>query len=133
MIQVKDRRLRAPTRLEVNGIVVSLSVGFNARQFYQRIAPQTDQWRQIVDSLAYTGRDTVVMVSLDEASNHGLLLHASISHPDRDPTWDTIRALKEVVFGDTDVMMVLPKSSHYVNLHQHAFHLWAMPAAWDIE
>lgn len=63
----------------------------------------------------------------------GLLLHVSMSYPDHDPTWDEIKAVRAAFFpADVDAMMMLPRQSNFVNVHQHCFHLWQTPQEWDI-
>jgi len=76
--------------------------------------------------------DMVVIATLDMTETHGTLLHGSISLPDEDPTWADIREMKMEVFGDIDVMMLLPEEEDYVNLHEHTFHLWQTPEKWGI-
>lgn len=67
-----------------------------------------------------------------ETGPHGVLRHASISHPRRHPTWDEITVMRKTLFlEDEDVMMVLPRKELYVNLHPHCFHLWQMPFRWE--
>lgn len=74
-----------------------------------------------------------IIVSVD-SSPHGPLLHASISHPKRDPNWDEIKELRGVFFSeDMDVMMVLPRPELYVNVHHHCFHIWQTPVGWGIK
>src|SRR5262245_25700261 len=71
-----------------------------------------------------------VLASLDDTP-HGRLLHVSLAYPDHDPDWATIKAVRAGFFPETvDVAMVLPRSDDYVNLHQHAFHLWQTPTTW---
>jgi len=73
-----------------------------------------------------------IMKSIDNTPKWGKLKHVSISHEHRYPTWDEILEIKEIFFGDTDVMMIMPKKENYVNFHPNCFHLWATPESWDI-
>jgi hypothetical protein len=74
-----------------------------------------------------------LIVSIDPTI-HGPLVHASLSHKHRDPTWTEIREMREAVWrSDQDVMMVLPREADYINVHEHCFHLWSMPVAWGIQ
>lgn len=74
-----------------------------------------------------------VLASHDPTPN-GTLLHISISYADRDPSWDDLKAVRAAFFPtDADVMMVLPAAADYVNLHQHCFHLWQTPSAWQVQ
>ncbi len=72
-----------------------------------------------------------ILYSVDK-TQHGDLLHLSVSKPDRYPSWDEIVEVKEALMGDIDTMMVIPKKEDYVNLHQYCFHVWQTPVAWDI-
>lgn len=59
---------------------------------------------------------------------HGRLIHVSISHRDRHPTWEEIKAAKDRFFGDAhDAIMVFPRSELWVNIHPNCFHLWELP------
>lgn len=52
-------------------------------------------------------------------------IHISCSHPDRYPTWEELKAAKEVFIGeDVWAYQVLPPTEHYINLHENCFHLW---------
>lgn len=74
-----------------------------------------------------------VLVSYDD-TNHGTLIHVSISYPFKNPKWSEIRAVRDLFIpADVDAMMVLPRESDYVNLHDHTFHIWQTPTAWDIQ
>lgn len=75
-----------------------------------------------------------VLASMDDSHEHGVLLHVSMSYRSRDPSWNDIKAVRAAFFPETiDVMMVLPKAADYVNVHEHTFHLWQTPTAWDIQ
>ena len=71
-----------------------------------------------------------VLVSEDNTPKWGWLKHVSISRPTRYPDWDEILEVKEQLFGDVDVMMVMPKKEDYVNVHPYCFHLWQTPEEW---
>jgi len=82
---------------------------------------------------AYTTKDGLhVLMSTDNTRKWGKLKHVSISRIDRYPSWDEILVIKNQLFGDTDVMMVLPKQKDYVNIHNNIFHLWKTPEGWEI-
>jgi hypothetical protein len=77
-------------------------------------------------------KDLVVQASSD-LTPHGRLLHVSLSFPDRNPSWRDIRQVRDACYpADVDVMLVLPRSGDYVNVHQHCFHLWQMPVEWAL-
>jgi hypothetical protein len=130
MIKLVGGKLKGPDGMDINGFKVRRVIGGEIHKWYRKLTPNSEGNR-IVDSLFYRGEKCSVIISAD-SSNHGTLIHTSIALDDEDPSWETIKALKEVVFGDIDVMMVLPKQENYVNVHKHAFHLWQMPVPWEI-
>ena len=69
---------------------------------------------------SYENDELACIVSHDQGA-----MHASLSHRERYPTWDEIKAIREWVFpNDVEVVMVLPRAEDYVNLHPNCFHLW---------
>lgn len=51
--------------------------------------------------------------------------HASVSFPDRCPTWEEMCALKSALWDeDACVVQFHPPRSDYVNFHPHCLHLW---------
>lgn len=139
---IEGRSIKKPARLrlgddlsqrEPSGCereVLTREIGFDYRSFVRQTC-NTVTANDILDYVAYRGPIHAVIVTLD-STKHGVLLHASISRKDADPTWADIKAMKAVVFGDIDVMMVLPKQAFFVNAHDHCFHLWQMPTEWGI-
>jgi len=81
---------------------------------------------------SYRWKDLVIIKSKDNTPKWGELLHISVSHRERHPTWEELLALKEYFFGDEDTMMVMPKKECYVNVHTHCFHIWKTPESWDL-
>lgn len=74
-----------------------------------------------------------VIVTIDNTFKFGALLHTSISHHKRDPYWHEIKAMREAFFPpDVDAMIMLPRASDYVNLHEHAFHVVQCPTEWGM-
>jgi hypothetical protein len=72
-----------------------------------------------------------VLVSFDPTP-HGILRHLSCSYADHDPTWQDLKLLRAAFFpADQDVIQVLPRDGAYINDHQHCFHLFESPAAWQ--
>lgn len=81
----------------------------------------------------WVGHGLKVLASLDQ-THHGALLHVSVSHKHRHPSWEEIRAVRDALYpDDVDVMMVLPQAQDYVNIHEHTFHLWSTPSEWGIQ
>ena len=74
-----------------------------------------------------------IISSEDNTPKWGWLKHVSISRQDRYPDWNEILEIKELLFGDTCVMMIMPKKKYYVNIHPNCFHLWLTPEPWDIQ
>lgn len=129
-VQVIGGKLKGQSRLALDGVVFRLSLGDEIHRTYARW--KGDQpGNRIIDSLVYRCDGGSIIISTDEGS-HGILLHASIALDNYDPSWEMIKALKAAVFGDIDAMMVLPRQVDYVNVHEHAFHLWQMPEKWGI-
>lgn len=55
------------------------------------------------------------------------LWHLSISHPDRNPTWEEIHQVRyDLMPRDRDMAMILPPVENYVNIHEYCFHIWEM-------
>lgn len=55
--------------------------------------------------------------------------HLSISHGDRDPTWEEISGARyELIPDEITMVQVLPPRKDYTNLHDHCFHLWEIEA-----
>jgi hypothetical protein len=88
---------------------------------------------------AKAGRGLRVIATLDRPLEHIVqggahhLLHVSLSYPEHLPAWWEVTAVKDAIFGPmVDAMMVLPRASDYVNIHQFVLQLWQMPLAWGI-
>lgn len=51
--------------------------------------------------------------------------HVSVSYSNRCPTWDEMQRVKEMFFGDDEVVVQYhPASSQYVNNHPYCLHMW---------
>lgn len=86
-----------------------------------------------VHSRQYGGRPGLLVFASSDRTPHGRLLHVSMSFADRDPSWDEIKAVRAAFFPpDVDVAQILPRAGTYVNVAQHAFHLWEIPGEWGI-
>lgn len=66
-----------------------------------------------------------VMLSVDEIECGQQWLHLSVSHPHKNPSWHTIKEVKELFMPKDKyaIQMIAPKSEH-INIHEHCFHLW---------
>jgi hypothetical protein len=86
----------------------------------------------VIAARAWVGGGLRVLASFDPTP-HGVLLHASISHKHRDPTWAEIKAMRAALFpAEADCMMMLPRQSNYVNIEPHTFHVWLTPERWRV-
>lgn len=79
-----------------------------------------------------TENGLTILKSIDCTPKWGRLKHVSIAHEHRYPTWNEILEIKDIFFGDVDVMMIIPKKEDYVNIHKNCFHLWQTPESWDM-
>jgi hypothetical protein len=60
-------------------------------------------------------------------NKEGGLWHLSISHPERNPTWEEIRDSRYELLPDgAHMAMILPPKSQYVNIHRFCFHLFEL-------
>lgn len=67
----------------------------------------------------------LVSVIVTRAEHDGVeFMHASVAHPDRDPTYQEMAALARLVFGQGWSYQVFAPSTEHVNIHEHALHLW---------
>ena len=56
------------------------------------------------------------------------LLHLSVSHPARYPTWDEIKYLRYALLpNDRTFAILFPPKDQYVNLEPNCFHLHEVP------
>lgn len=52
-------------------------------------------------------------------------LHVSLSFPDRMPSWETLKSVRDLFVGrERTVLQVLPPAAKYVNKHPYCLHLW---------
>lgn len=66
--------------------------------------------------------ECTVLVSRDPYTDEW---HLSISHVDRDPSWEEISGARyQFIPDEVTMVQVLPPRADYTNLHEHCFHLW---------
>jgi hypothetical protein len=88
--------------------------------------------RRLPVNVGYRCVDGMVVMASFDATPHGLLRHASISCAKRDPRYRDLKLVRDALFpADVDVMMVLPRASEHINMHEHCLHLFETPAAWE--
>ncbi len=113
-----------------------LRLGDGRRLRFEDGAPlpvQADADTRFLASGLWRGPQRLTVLGSLDPTPHGDLLHVSMSYPDRDPDWATIRAIRDLFYPSTvDVMMVLPRAEDYVNIHRHVFHLWQTPTVWGL-
>lgn len=64
------------------------------------------------------------IIASDQAGWEHVSVHADDGKA-RTPTWAEMCGVKELFWGDDDVVMQLhPKKSEYVNFHPNTLHLW---------
>ena len=79
-------------------------------------------WRSTMGSDCKAYRMGGCTIFLGTVPGQGL--HMSIAHPTRYPTWDEVADARYALIPDgVTMVMVLPPSSQYVNLHPNCFHL----------
>jgi len=79
-----------------------------------------------------SGRLSVIL-SGDVEADGKRWLHASIARPDRLPSWDDIRFIKDRFVGeDLYAVQVLPPLSKHVNFHPYCLHLFACLDEWPL-
>lgn len=72
------------------------------------------------------GDSLLVVCSARVESDGKRWIHVSCSRPNRLPTWQDVRRVKDVFIGkDRRAIQVLPPAAEYVNIHPHCLHLWS--------
>jgi hypothetical protein len=67
-----------------------------------------------------------VIISLDTMEGGETWWHVSLSYPDKLPSWEDVKSVKDAFIGeDREAFQLLPRQEEYVNLHQYCLHLWA--------
>lgn len=70
------------------------------------------------------GYDTRVIVTHYDYNTDAEWIHASISLPDRMPTYDDLKHLHQAVFEDRWAYQVFTPSENHVSIHEFALHLF---------
>ncbi len=65
-----------------------------------------------------------VIYSIAKELDGKLWIHLSLARPNKYPTYEEIKQVKDIFIGDVKAIMVFPESKHHVNLHPYCFHLW---------
>lgn len=71
------------------------------------------------------GGNLRVIASVNKQLDNKDWLHVSFSRPDRLPSWDDLKEVKELFIGkDKTALQVLPPEANFVNIHPYCLHLW---------
>lgn len=98
------------------------------KDFLPRVLPIG--WRIAVkndDGAAYMheGLRLSVIVSAATEQDGKRWLHVSCAHPDRLPSWETLKDVKAIFVGrDRQAIQVLPSEKKYINIHRYCLHLF---------
>ena len=79
------------------------------------------------ETYVYQGKAGIrVFMSLEhEDDGDRRWLHVSCSRRDRLPSWEDLRAVKDLFIGrGKEALQILPPEEEYVNLHPNTLHLW---------
>lgn len=148
----KVKRASAPTRV----LHVPVGVAWDA-EGQRPVIPHRDLLMPDGRQLSYVGPLHLQADHTDGASYHthnGLRVGATISEEyaelgpvlqvallylRKDPSWNEIKAIKDLFFGpDIAAMMLMPREEHFVHGWEghedsHVFHIWQLPPAWDAQ
>lgn len=69
----------------------------------------------------YRSGDLIALASVEPQGRH-----LSVSAVGRYPTWDEIASIKDLIWPDVKMSMILPPRAEYVNLHQTCLHVWEL-------
>ena len=77
-------------------------------------------------ALVFRSRDGLrVIITAAREPDERVWLHVSASKVDRAPTWGELVDIKEAFIGaEKTAIQVLAKRSEWVNIAEHALHLW---------
>lgn len=75
----------------------------------------------------------VKILATIDVTQHGRLLHVSVSHDRVLPPWPLMIAVKRRFFpADVAAVMVMPETDVYVNVHPRCLHIWQLPEKWGV-
>lgn len=94
----------------------------------------------------WDGPQRMIVIATIDDSQHGMLLHVSVSYQTRDPLWADLMAIKYCFFGpDGDAMLPMPREADFTHgiapvpglargapggANSHVFQIVQMPARW---
>lgn len=89
-----------------------------------------DGWREapanvpVPGARAWARHDGLHVVAGLEMHDDEQWAHVSCSYTDHLPSWDDLKAVKEIWLGDVLAFQVLPPKAEYVSQHPWCLHLW---------
>lgn len=79
-----------------------------------------------LDGMAFRKGSMIVIVSIAEERDGETWLHVSVSRPNKYPTYEELKRVKEIFVGaDRDAIQIFPKKRDHVNIHNYCFHLFS--------
>lgn len=86
----------------------------------------------ILDRDGWDGPKRMIVICTLDDSNHGVLLHVSVSYQDRDPSWADIKMVKALFFGaDGDAMLPMPREADFIHGIEPKFGVHGAPGGAD--
>lgn len=96
--------------------------------FLPRVLPvgwRLHQHRMDGAMYVHDGRRLSVIVSAAVELDEKKWLHVSVASPDKLPSWETLKLVKDIFVGrKRQAIQVLPSEEKYVNIHQNCLHLF---------
>ena len=137
--------LELRTVLAVPHTDLKLSDGRRLRRWQDDDPRRRRAWSAgMLDLDGWSGPQQLIVVCSLDRTQHGDLLHVSLSYQHRDPSWRDITLVQALFFGaDTDAMLPLPREEDYVHgvpgapgrdggLDSHVFQVVQMPTGWGM-
>lgn len=81
--------------------------------------------QKAIDGVSFRKGNIVVIYSIAQELDNKHWIHLSLSRPNKYPTYDEIKRIKEIFIGNEKAIIIFPKDSNFVNLHPYCFHLWS--------
>jgi hypothetical protein len=106
--------------------VLEMVVGMN--DFLPHVLPvgwRIDHLRLDGALYVHEGRRLSVIVSTATELDAKKWLHVSVASPDKLPSWETLKQVKDIFVGrKLQAIQVLPSEEKYVNQHPNCLHLF---------
>jgi hypothetical protein len=104
----------------------ALSLGLGWVGTFLPVLPANWRMMPSADGAKYVAPDRLsVIVSGSFELDGKRWLHVSCARPDRLPSWEDLREVKNRFIGaDKLAVQVLPPESRYISIHPYCLHLW---------